>query len=112
MILANTPKWLLDACLSFFKELGYSVEVNFPYDGCLVPSRFEGDRRVPAIMLEGNRRLYLEPVKQTLNDPCSPPMKSAEFQTIKNDIWTVILRVAHEASNRLELSPHSSKIHA
>ena len=108
----NTPSWLLNACHSFFSRQGYTVEVNFPYTGCLVPDRFEGDRRVPAIMLEINRRLYLEPVQQTLNDPCSPPMKSAEFQTIKNDIWAAMLRLAQEASNRLELSPYSSKIHA
>lgn len=108
----NTPSWLMVACYSFFRDRGYTVVVNFPYAGCLVPSRFEGDIRVPTIMIEINRRLYLEPVQPISNRPNSPPMKSAEFETIKNDIWAAMLGLALEASHRLETSPPLSKDHA
>ena len=108
----NTPSWLMDACYSFFLDRGYTVEVNFPYTGSLVPSRFEGDIQVPAIMIEINRRLYLEPAQPIPNRPNSPPMKSAELEAIKNDIWAAMLSLALEASHRLERSPPSSQNHA
>ena len=107
----NTPSWLLDACHSLFLDRGYTVEVNFPYAGCLVPSRFEGDILVPAIMIEINRRLYLEPAQHDSSGSSSPPMKSAGFQTIKSDIWAAMLGIAQEACHRLELSPPYSKNH-
>ena len=108
----NTPSWLMEACCSFFQDSGYTVEVNFPYSGCLVPNRFEADIRVPAIMIEINRRLYLEAVQPITAESNSPPMKSAEFETVRNDIWASMLSLALEASHRLETSPPSSKDHA
>ncbi|MEP6389010.1 MAG: N-formylglutamate amidohydrolase [Halioglobus sp.] len=108
----NTPSWLMDTCYSFLLDRGYTVEGNFPYAGCLVPSRFEGDIRVPAIMIEINRRLYLEPVQPISNDPNSRPLKSADFETVRNDIWAAMLSLAQEASHRLETSPPFSKDHA
>ena len=33
----NTPGWLLDSCRGLFLQRGYSVAVDFPYSGCLVP---------------------------------------------------------------------------
>jgi N-formylglutamate deformylase len=98
----NTPPWLLDACHSFLLSLGYTVEVNFPYVGCLVPNQFEGSLRVPTIMLEINRRLYLEPTPPNTYQPISTPMKLAGFQAVQNDIWAVMLSLAQEASHRLE----------
>ncbi|MEH6592655.1 MAG: N-formylglutamate amidohydrolase [Halioglobus sp.] len=108
----NTPSWLLYACYSFFLNRGYTVKVNSPYAGCLVPGRFEGNIRVPAIMIEINRRLYLKPVQPISTGPNSPPKKSAKFETIKNDIWAAMLSLALEASHSLETSPPFSKDHA
>jgi N-formylglutamate deformylase len=98
----NTPLWLLDSCHSFLLDRGYKVEVNFPYVGCLAPNLFEGAPRVPAIMLEINRRLYLEPTPPNAYRPISTPTKSAGFQPVQNDIWGVMLRLTQEASQRLE----------
>lgn len=105
----NTPSWLLSGCHSFFLDRGYTVEVNFPYSGCLVPCRFEGNTQAPAIMIEVNRRLYLEPSQPNSTGPDTPPKKSAGFQTIRNDIWAAVLSIAQEASHRLEISPPCSK---
>ena len=100
----NTPSWLLDACHSFFLSLGYTVEVNFPYTGCLVPDQFESNARVPAVMLEINRRLYLEPTPLDAYPLKSTPLKSAGFHQVQNDIWAVMLGLAQEATHRLERS--------
>ena len=40
-----------------FLRRGYTVSIQFPYAGCLVPDRYLGDARVPAIMIEINRYL-------------------------------------------------------
>jgi N-formylglutamate amidohydrolase len=41
--------------------MGYSVGVNRPYEGTLVPMAFrQRDRRVISIMIEVNRSLYMD----------------------------------------------------
>lgn len=96
----NTPQWLVDSCRRLFLNRGYSVAINFPYTGCLVPERFEGDPRVPAIMLEVNRRLYMKPVCREASRPGNVPNKTDHFETLRNNIWTVILLLAEEAQCR------------
>ena len=56
-----TPQELVDASVRFFEERGYSLGVDWPYKGTIVPLAWHGkDKRVASIMLEVNRRLYLE----------------------------------------------------
>ena len=56
----HTSNALADAFVSAFRCQGWSVSVNEPFSGALVPSsRFRKDRRVAAVMVEVNRRLYL-----------------------------------------------------
>ena len=50
----NTPNWLLDSCSDLFQQRGYSVALDFPYSGCLLPARYHRDARVPALMIEIN----------------------------------------------------------
>jgi len=58
----HTPKALLDATKKYFKNLGFSCQVNTPYAGTIVPLRYyKKDERVQSIMIELNRDLYLEP---------------------------------------------------
>lgn len=47
--------------LSFFKSNGYSVEINYPYLGTLIPNNyyFNKDSSVKGIMIEINKRIYL-----------------------------------------------------
>ena len=94
---ANTPQWLIDSCHRLFLGRGYSVSVDFPYTGCLVPGRFEGNKQVPAIMLEINRRLYLKPVCRDAYRLGNVPIKTAQFEALRNDLWTVMLLLAQEA---------------
>ena len=57
----HTPQELVDASVRFFEERGYSLGVDWPYKGTIVPLAWHGkDKRVSSIMLEVNRRLYLE----------------------------------------------------
>lgn len=93
----NTPQWLLASCVSLFQQRGYTVEVDFPYSGCLVPGRFQRDSRVPAIMLEVNRRLYLKPASRDVYRLGNVPLKLASFEGLRNDIWSIMLSLAQHA---------------
>ena len=56
----HTSAELAGAFVSAFKGEGWSVSLNDPFAGALVPSgRYEQDRRVSAVMVEINRRLYI-----------------------------------------------------
>jgi N-formylglutamate amidohydrolase len=49
-----------------FAANGWSVELNRPFAGALVPaSRYRQDARVSAVMVEVNRRLYLHEADAT-----------------------------------------------
>jgi len=57
----HTPDALSEFSMNFFKERGYTVEINRPYSGTIVPAPFYcKNPKVHSIMLEVNRRLYLE----------------------------------------------------
>ena len=46
--------------MAAFNHAGWSVELNQPFAGALVPSsRYGKDRRVQGVMVEVNRKLYL-----------------------------------------------------
>lgn len=56
----HTEESLGSAFINEFRNAGFTVAVNTPFAGALVPgSRYRIDRRVQAIMVEINRRLYL-----------------------------------------------------
>ena len=99
----NTPQWLLDSCLDLFRQRGYSVGVDFPYAGCLVPQRFQGNARVPAIMIEINRRLYLRPAVRECYRLGNVPIKLVRFDQVKSDIWSVAINLAREADCRASI---------
>ncbi|WP_347839264.1 N-formylglutamate amidohydrolase [uncultured Draconibacterium sp.] len=57
----HTPPQLAHLARQFFTERGFSVEINRPYAGTLVPLQwYHADKRVYSLMLEVNRRLYLQ----------------------------------------------------
>lgn len=71
----HTPPNLIDASIRFFKEKGYSLGVDKPYSGAIVPLQYyKKDKNVQSIMLEVNRGLYL---KEPTND------KNKEYSDIK-----------------------------
>lgn len=57
----HTPQALIDASVEFFEKKGYSLGINWPYAGTIVPlEQFRKKQQVHSIMLEINRRLYLK----------------------------------------------------
>ena len=53
----------------FFRKRGFTVSLNNPYSGTIVPLRhYRKDKRVQSIMIEVNRGLYLEPGTSDKND--------------------------------------------
>lgn len=71
----HTSQKLIDASIQFFKEKGYSLGVDRPYSGAIVPMKYyKKNKNVVSIMLEINRGLYLlEPTNE----------KSKQYQEIK-----------------------------
>ncbi|CAN5358773.1 N-formylglutamate amidohydrolase [soil metagenome] len=56
----HTPPELAQAFVSAFESVGWSVALDTPFTGAMVPaSRYKIDKRVSAIMVEINKRLYL-----------------------------------------------------
>jgi N-formylglutamate amidohydrolase len=59
----HTPTALAQTSELHLKKMGYSVYLNQPYGGTMVPMRFyRKDRRVASIMIEINRSLYLNEI--------------------------------------------------
>lgn len=57
----HTPAWLRERASRLCADAGWTVEIDRPFAGALVPMRYFGcDQRVRAIMIEVNRRLYLD----------------------------------------------------
>jgi len=66
----HTPYYLIEISKHFFKEKGYSLGVDWPYSGAIVPlNHYQKTKNVSSIMLEINRALYLhEPGNQKSNN--------------------------------------------
>ena len=57
----HTPPALTSLAVTLCREAGWTVAVNRPFAGALVPMAYFGtDTRVRAVMIEVNRRLYLD----------------------------------------------------
>ena len=57
----HTPDWLRDRLIKSFECSGYQVSVNDPFFGTMVPMRYyHRDRRLFSVMIEVNRRLYMD----------------------------------------------------
>ena len=56
----HTPKFLIDIFVDKFKSLGYSVEINKPFSGTMIPQdNYMKNPNVQGIMIEINKRLYM-----------------------------------------------------
>ncbi|MBW4359379.1 N-formylglutamate amidohydrolase [Flavobacterium taihuense] len=74
----HTPKGLIDASVAFYEEKGYSLGIDKPYCGSIVPiAYYQKNKNVQSIMLEINRGLYLNE---------QPNVKSIRYQEIKQII--------------------------
>lgn len=65
----HTPAEIAEMAVRLFKAAGYSVELNKPFSGALVPLEYFGnDKRVMALMIELNRSLYMDEAKGEKGD--------------------------------------------
>lgn len=86
----HTPSELLGLVAKLFQQEGFSVAVNEPFAGTLVPEKFyQQDKRVHSLMIEVNRGLYMD--EATGN-------KSADFNQIQSAINNVLLMLSESHS--------------
>ena len=81
----HTPEWLSGFLEKAFSNLGYSVAVNEPFSGTMVPTNYY--HREPAflsVMIEVNRRLYINEKTGT---------KTEGFEQLKTDCEKIIWRL-------------------
>jgi N-formylglutamate deformylase len=68
----HTPASWIPASQHYFEQKGFSLGVDWPYSGTMVPIKhYHVDPNVQSIMLEINRDLYLNPVGNIKNDQFS-----------------------------------------
>lgn len=78
----HTPGALKDLLISEFRRLGYTVAVNRPFSGALVPSQFyRREKRVQAVMIEVSRCLYMDE---------GTGAKSARFDDVRDGLLKVL----------------------
>lgn len=74
----HTPRGLYKLAAVFSKLHGYTVRVNTPYAGSIVPmAYYQRDKRVMSVLIEINRDLYLKP---------GTNQKSENYDTVKSNI--------------------------
>jgi len=68
----HTSDNLLNKTVDYFKSCGYTVAINDPFTGTLIPMKYyQQDKRVQGIMIEVNRDLYkddFEIMRQNITD--------------------------------------------
>jgi N-formylglutamate amidohydrolase len=78
----HTPKYIIDESINYFETNGYTLGLDTPYSGSIVPMEYyQKDPRVTSIMLEVNRRMYL-------NEPTNE--KSMNYQKTKEVVQDYI----------------------
>jgi N-formylglutamate amidohydrolase len=83
----HTPQKWIDASIRFFKAKGFTLGVDHPYSGTMVPMQFyKKNKKVKSIMLEINRKLYLnEPAnKKSIRYPEIKQIAQEFLNTIRN----------------------------
>jgi len=81
----HTPKTLSQMTVLNLKRVGYSVRMNKPYKGSLVPMAFyRKDRRVASIMVEINRSLYMDETAGT---------KTSSYDSTKKQIESLLFSI-------------------
>lgn len=78
----HTPQELIQKTDLGLKKMGYSVKIDQPYEGALVPMEFyRKDDRLISIMIEVNRSLYMDEMTGTKKDT---------FESVKQQIQTIL----------------------
>ena len=81
----HTPKKLYELAQAHLIGKGYTVSVNYPYSGSMVPAKYyRKDKRVISMMIEVNKRLYLD---------CDMKNKSGEYLKTKQIVTELITSI-------------------
>lgn len=85
----HTPEAISSALCALLRAKGFSVTCNAPFSGTIVPMRyFEKDSRVLSVMIEVNRRLYMD----------TPGVKNARFSEIAGVLRECVRTVEESAA--------------
>jgi N-formylglutamate deformylase len=86
----HTPFELMETARVFFEKRHLDAVIDKPYSGTIVPLKHnKKDKRVKAIMLEVNRRLYLEP---------GTNIRSVNYNKVKETVSEFIAQLAQNCS--------------
>lgn len=74
-----TDKKIIDFTVKHFEKYGYSVSINTPYSGTIVPNKYINKKvpQIKSIMIEINKRIFKENkqgfyrLKECINDYCN-----------------------------------------
>jgi N-formylglutamate amidohydrolase len=82
----HTPSQVRSAVVSAVMEEGYSVAIDAPFAGALVPlAYFRKDKRISSVMIEVNRRLYMDEQSGE---------KKKEFEQVRDAVGRLIVSAA------------------
>lgn len=85
---AHTPSALTELAVKNLEVKGFSVWRNDPFAGTIVPMKYyQNDRRVASIMIEVNRRLYMDE---------TTGLKTPAFPAVKQVICSLLDAVMHD----------------
>jgi len=59
----HTPSALTAMCKEHFEKEGYTIGINEPFKGTIIPLKLYGDEDVISIMIEVNKRIYSNELK-------------------------------------------------
>jgi N-formylglutamate deformylase len=95
----HTPSALVETAGSWAAEQGWSLGVDTPYSGSIVPSRYYGQRKdVMSVMIEINRRRYM-----TLDN--NTALKSDSFGDARRFVQGLLQQLRRTASAGLLADP-------
>ncbi|MBI2410311.1 MAG: N-formylglutamate amidohydrolase [Candidatus Kerfeldbacteria bacterium] len=83
-----TPDWSIELCTTYFSSQNYSVKLDTPFSGTILPNdlvkqeAYKG--KMHSIMLEINRKLYMDEHEFT---------KKASFHTLQNQIQNCLAQI-------------------
>jgi N-formylglutamate deformylase len=84
----HTPATLIEASKAYFENAGYTLGIDWPYKGSIVPlEQYQKNKNVQTIMLEINRALYLnEPGNDKLEGYLEVKRVVKHFMEIINEL--------------------------
>lgn len=89
----HTPDWMRDSLVAFFEKAGYTVSVDTPFGGALVPGNFyRKNKNVMSVMIETRRDLYMDE---------TTGIKTARFDAVRRDITHAIEHLRDAVKNYL-----------